>query len=59
MPATAHSFSEATRKDPGLLVADADFGYPAAMLFWLVLLPAARMLLARRHRRPQPLARAA
>jgi hypothetical protein len=58
MPATAHSFSEATRKDPGLLVADADFGYRAAMLFWLVL-PAARMLLARRHRRPQPLARTA
>jgi uncharacterized membrane protein len=33
------------------------FGYPAAILFWLVLLPAARILLARRHRRRQPLAR--
>lgn len=27
------------------------FGMPAAILFWLVLLPAARILLARRHRR--------
>jgi hypothetical protein len=35
------------------------FGYPAAILFWLVLLPAARILLARRHRRRQLLTRAA
>jgi uncharacterized membrane protein len=27
------------------------FGMPAAMLFWLMLLPAARIMLARRHRR--------
>ena len=34
------------------------FGLPAAMVFWLVLLPAVRMLLARRYRRRQRLARA-